>query len=416
MRAMSDIPELAIVRIQSDGGPYRSGDMVSLAFTERSVGRLAPHGAAIQEWRITDSCVPEIVSAVVTTACNSYGAGSELTLSFIDPCIARIHAAEPRKSVRAPHEHASPPGAPLHMPPSQSCSATMDDNDLNASPDAKDIAAPSAPNSSGASTNTNVAANPPGRNGMTATRNNVVASPDPSTSRPGALVRVRWTPERVRRFISVVDRLFTVDRLGWYRHVLAMRLLVPDDITTSDERAGAELARQLQELRAAVAQTFGRPLLAVFMPNFSVDAEWLGTLDSPQAARALAALRDTLSALANDCMDVSAAGPDWTVSPVLKGDLLLMPAASLEALLPILIPTTATDPALGARLTDYRRTLVEAFGQTVRSAGAVRLGAMTEPHHALDDRLWQLVGAVGAAFGEFASGPQPMSTALAAQA
>ncbi|MBC5800197.1 MAG: hypothetical protein GIX03_07925 [Candidatus Eremiobacteraeota bacterium] len=441
MRPSGDIPELAIVRIQSAGGPYRSGDVVSLAFAEPSVARVAPHDGGVAEWRAADPCLPEVVSAVVTTACRWYGADTELTLSFIDPCVARIHAADRRTSARELHEHgAACPDAWSALLRNGAASPGAEHDMASSAPNASDPAANSyapatspsltsiarqvhdsgttaAPDDNVEPTSDDNAAPLPYSNVAPKRDHNVVASPPGrSLTQTGALVRLQWTADRVRRFVSVVDRLFTVDRLGWYRHALAMRLLVPDEIVTFDERSRADIALQLHELRAAVAQTFGRPLLSVFMPNFNVDAEWLEMLDSPQAARALAALRDLLLALADDRPDAGATEPDWTVSPVLKRDLLVMPAASLEALLPILIPTTAPDPALGARLADYRRTLVEAFGQTVRSAGAVRLGAMTEPHHALDDRLWQLVGAVGTAFGEFASRPQPMSTPVAAEA
>lgn len=474
MRTSNDIPELAIVRVVSAGGPYHRGDILSLAFSEPSVGRLAAHGesAGISEWRIADSCVPEMVSAVVSTACATYGAGIELTLSFIDPHIARIRAVESLEHTRHAREYASlhpirsaeddavPRGsaftrAPLPEPFSalvrngvpaslagsvdgasrdaNGGAASRDSNGGAASRDSSGGAAPrdsnggAAPrdsNGGAASPHPKAAAASPNMNVAVAsqTPSDATASPystapgDPSPSRPGALVRLQWTPERVRRFISVVDRLFTVDRLGWYRHALAMRLLVPDEIVVSDERTRAEMASRLHELRAAVAQTFGRPLLGAFMPNFSVDTEWLETLDSPPAARALAALREMLLPLVDDRADAVATEPEWTIGSVLARDLSAMPATSLEALLPVLIPTMAKDAALGARLADYRRTLVDAFGQTVRSSGAVRLGAMTEPNHALDDRLWQLVGAVGAAFGEFPTGTQTPAAAIAAQA
>ncbi len=438
MRTSNDIPELAIVRVVSAGGPYHRGDILSLAFSEPSVGRLAAHGesAGISEWRIADSCVPEMVSAVVSTACATYGAGIELTLSFIDPHIARIRAVESLEHtlharqyaslhpIRSAEDDAVPRGsaftrAPLPEPFSalvrNGVPASLAESVDGAWRDANGGAASQDPKAAAASPNMKVAV-------ASQTPSDATASPystapaDPSPSRPGALVRLQWTPERVRRFISVVDRLFTVDRLGWYRHALAMRLLVPDEIVVSDERTRAEMASRLHELRAAVAQTFGRPLLGAFMPNFSVDTEWLETLDSPPAARALAALREMLLPLVDDRADAVATEPEWMIGSVLARDLSAMPATSLEALLPVLIPTTAKDAALGARLADYRRTLVDAFGQTVRSSGAVRLGAMTEPNHALDDRLWQLVGAVGAAFGEFTTGTQTPAAAIAAQA
>ena len=50
---------------------------------------------------------------------------------------------------------------------------------------------------------------------------------DPTrASDAGVSVRLDWSGERLRRFVAVVDKLFTIDRLGWYRHALAMRLLI----------------------------------------------------------------------------------------------------------------------------------------------------------------------------------------------
>ena len=75
---------------------------------------------------------------------------------------------------------------------------------------------------------------------------------------------------------------------------------------------------------------------------------------------------------------------------------------SARAFLPLLIPTTAHDATLGARLAKYRSLLVELFAQTARADEPVRLNVMGQPNHSLDDRLWQLVGAAAATFGGFA--------------
>ena len=41
-----------------------------------------------------------------------------------------------------------------------------------------------------------------------------------SRQRAGVRVRLDWNRDRVRRFVQVVDKLFTIDRLGWYRTVM----------------------------------------------------------------------------------------------------------------------------------------------------------------------------------------------------
>ena len=214
----------------------------------------------------------------------------------------------------------------------------------------------------------------------------------------GVHVRLHWSGERVRRFMGVVDKLFTVGRLGWYRHTLAMRLLVPDEVTCYDALGDVEAMRHLHALRAAAVETLGRPLLTAFMPNFSVSAQWLATIDSIAAVQALAGLRDAIVPYVDDEATVPALEASWTVGAVERRELLGASAASVEALLPVLIPTTSPHVVLTQRLCEYRRMLIDVFGQTARSAEIVRVNAMAQTNHALDDRLWQLVGAVGEAF------------------
>ncbi|MGH7728524.1 MAG: hypothetical protein ACREM2_07020, partial [Vulcanimicrobiaceae bacterium] len=228
-----------------------------------------------------------------------------------------------------------------------------------------------------------------------------IPSPD-SGARAGALgarTRLDWSDERVKRFIAVVDKLFTVDRLGWYRHVLAMRLLVPDEIRCGERIVDVEAMRFLHALRAAAAETLGRPLLAAFMPNFSVGSGWLESLEVPAAARALAGLRDALVARIDEPNEAFPDDPRTTTGIVARAAFLGAPAGSLDALLPVLIPSDSAHAALAERLSAYRAALIELFGATASSVEAVRLGAMTQPNHALDDRLWQLVGTVAEVFG-----------------
>lgn len=218
-------------------------------------------------------------------------------------------------------------------------------------------------------------------------------------------VRLDWSSERLRRFVQVVDKLFTIDRLGWYRHSLAMRLLIPDDIACDDMLASVEAMRHLQALRAAAVESLGKPLLAACMPGFSISSEWLATLESSREARAIAGLREALLPYADDGerpIETPLGEALQTVGTIARRELLPENATSVEAFLPLLIPSTAHDAALGLRLAEYRRLLVELFAQTARASEAVRMHQMAQPNHSLDDRLWQLVGAAAEAFGSFA--------------
>ncbi len=388
-RPPTALPELAIVRVLTSGGPYRSGDTLSLALNQPTVGRLASHAPdLLDEWCIADACVPETISVSVTVACATYAVGDELTLSFIDPHIARVHRVEVRDPAdclqtagpEGSHGSWSPPLVQVATiaPPPPTPDRPLETREGNEPPAAGGIAAAYLPERSDI--------------------RRLGGRPDDGAIACGITVRSHWTEERVRRFVALVDKLFTVERLGWYRHVFAMRLLIPDQIATADPVAQAQSMQHLHALRAAIGQTLGNPLLAAFMPNFNVSTEWLEMLESAAAARSIAALRETLLPLADEGSAIVHPEPDWTVGTVTADALHASSAQSLEALLPIFIPASARDVAFGARLLEYRRALVTAFGQVVGTSQLVRLGAMTQPHHALDDRLWHLIGALSAAF------------------
>jgi hypothetical protein len=513
MATHRDFPEIAFVRVLTAGGPYNVGTILSIAFGTPGIGRLAAHDGSTDVARNGEtSLVPETISARVVRGAGPYSLGSSLTLSFVDPSIARIHATdtpddrrternaapaptnspgppstseraslqpavtldaryEPTVRIAAPArtdtspiaktvdlgEHAIEPGeamvmhapplraaAPLSPAPSEivapvgpapdptgaaGTAAPVHATPANATPSnaAAEKAAPAAspeqnaPKAartiahSDAIRSTTISFSPPGPLDAGATiAAETIASLIPSVSLPrvaaqrrnerdGVRVRLDWNRDRVRRFVQVVDKLFTVDRLGWYRHVFAMRLLVPDIVVCGEAQTDVEALRHLHALRAASIETLGRPLLAAFMPNFAVNEEWLDSLDRPGAARALAGLRDALLPLANE-NPIAAAElePSWTVAAIGKRELGAASAANVEALLPLFIPYASPVDVLTEKLAGYRTSLIDIFGQTALSASAVRLNLMAEPNHTLDDRLSQLARAVNETFGGLA--------------
>ena len=352
----TSVPELMIVRVLTPAGPFSAGDVISVAFADATVGRLRPHAVGTEpsaSARDVAALVPETMTARVTAGSEPYQTGDVVMLSFVDPRFARIHSAGERTVERLP---------PVEIVPV--ASRVVDVPQL--------VVTVSAP-------------------AMVATDDPLVATAH------GVHVRLDWSPERARRFVRVVDKLFTVDRLGWYRHVLAMRLLVPDRIDCGNEERNREPMRHLQSLRAATIETLGRPLLAAFMPTFGITREWLDSVDSPAVARALAGLRETLAPLAADehrLREVQLdAGASFGV--VRRVELAGSAGASADALLPVLVPPYSANVALSACLRAYRASLIDVFSQTAHCAEEVRLGQMSEPNCVLDDRLWQLVGAVG---------------------
>ncbi len=350
MDAESHVPELIVVRVASHAAPFEIGEFVSVAYTTPTMGRLVLHGAksVSREYVRHEALVPDAFLACVTTGSTSYRTGEFLSFSFVDPRFARIHRSSgDEDEIAGRAEHAEI------------------EAELGAAPRSEEL---------------------------------------PVASRAGVLVRMEWSPERARRFVQIVDKLFTVDRLGWYRHALAMRLLVPDTIECSNGEATAAATTHLQQLRSAAIAALGRPLLAACMPAFSVTVEWLETVDSPGVARALAGLRNEISPYVCDEMfestpsigHTSAVG--WLLRHELQGDA----SASADAFLATLVPHITTDALLSERLRAYREALCDVFAQTARTTEFVRLGRMSEPNHVLDDRLWQLAGIVGKTLGGLA--------------
>jgi hypothetical protein len=140
------------------------------------------------------------------------------------------------------------------------------------------------------------------------------------------------------------------------------------------------------------------------MPTFSVTSEWLDTIDRPEAAKALTGLRATIAPFASrdQAEPPQADEPASTYGWASADELALAPASSVEALLPIFIPSVSIFDDVTERLTTYRQALCDLFGGTAQSAETVRCGQMAQPNHTLDDRLWQLVGTVGERFGGLA--------------
>jgi hypothetical protein len=434
----TDVPQLAIVRVCSAGGPYDDGDILSIAFSAPSVCRIVRHGELLAPGKVigeslatadtvgdmpvpaapvegmpapadvararieAEPLIPETISISVTVAAGPYAVGDELTLSFLDPRIGRIHSsplaaarvdATPFEvgrihstlSGRASTAGSAETGELLHAAKASLVPAQSTNDDATADALRLDDVL----------------------NVTTMRRETERATPRTVESledcRPSPLVartRLAWTSDRAHRFVQVCDRLFTVERLGWYRHALAMRLLLPDEIVCGDLATDREIADDLRILAESALETLGRPMLAAFMPNFSVTSEWLDSLDNAAAAQSLSRLRATLTrrAPARTIGNVTNGEVTRTQGSIALDELTSAPGTSAEALLPLLIANISPLAAVTEKLTAYRAALTELFGQTAGSAEPVRLSQMALPNHTLDDRLWHLVGVVNDAF------------------
>jgi hypothetical protein len=216
-------------------------------------------------------------------------------------------------------------------------------------------------------------------------------------------LRLEWTVARVGRLLSLSEKLLAIDRLGWYRHALAMRLLLPDEIVIADAAANDAAARQLRALKIAATEALGTPLLAALMPNFSIDEEWLRSIETPALARAAAALRETLSEHAGEEKASSLASTTHvSVGTLRRSDLDRAASAGLDAFLAALIPDEGAGPELAGCLADYKSALVELFGQTAQASATVRITRLATPNPVLDERLAAVAREIDRAFGRLA--------------
>ena len=335
------IPQLALVRVVAGGGPYRQHDVLSMAFVEPAIGRLLKHGDNGEDPAPFEPppMVPETICVEVVQPAAPHARADRLVLAFIDPTLARVVPG-----YRAPNGEAPPPARSPAAAPPEPLSAR---------------------------------------------------APEMQTMQ--AVLRYeRWGESEARRFIAVVDKLFTIDRLGWYRHSLAMRLLLADAIVVSDAKSSAEATRHLTMLRAAAADALNAPLLAVYMPHFEVDSEWLSSIETPAMISSIADLCEVL--------DRPNAGVEPAEMAELSGTVghdewLRWGSCGVDTFLALLLPNGARLPSVGQRLADYRTGLLELFGQMSQAPAAVRTSHLTQANHLLDDRLWNLAGALQDAWG-----------------
>jgi hypothetical protein len=364
----SPLAEIAIVRVLTAAEPYTAGDVLSVAFTSPGIARLRCHDGRSFDEPPPLRAVPEVVSAIVVYAAGPYREGQLLSLAFLEPSLAKIHvvdipSATVPPSTLPPLSTLPPPSAP---PTPVRHVTERDATQFDAHPPLADLK---------------------GR---------------PEERKPIPFcVKLQWSGDRVRRFVQVCDKLFTVDRLGWYRHSLVLRLLVPDDIRSADLLFRTEATRQLEALRSAVGTTLGNPLLAAFMPNFSVTPSWLESLETAEIACALAALRGVLAPhllQGSEESTLAFESVEETLGAFTQKELLATPFSSLEAGLALLLPHASPIPMLADSLGAYRAKLGELFGQMADTPEKARLKQMTQSNHVLDDQLWQLVSAVQQTF------------------
>jgi len=348
--AASGIPQVLFARVLAGGGPYREHEVLSIAFVDASLARLLAHSQAGDDWpdrngheRSGDDCfhtIPETIVVEVLTGAGPHTKDDRLVLSFVDPQVARVVT-----------------GVDPTLKPKASLSLAPGDQTATTRPISDRVLAPRA-----------------------------------------ILLFERWNEHEARRFIAVVDKLFTVERLGWHRHALAMRLLLPDNLVLGSLQSSHDVLSQLESLRAAAAEALNAPLLAAFMPHFSADATWLASLETPALLAAAATLHDLIERQGGVEFEAPRNTPEL-IGSIAPEEWASWRSAGTNAFLALLLPNRARHPAVAQRLTDYRSALLELLGQMAQAPPAVQSSQMAQSNPVLDDRLWNLAGAFQDAWG-----------------
>jgi hypothetical protein len=307
-----DIPDAALVRVVANAGPYRAGDLLTFAFSEPSVARILPHHDGVSGTR--RSSVPELMPVVVLRASASFASGDELIVSFVDAELARLYALPPRSRVGEPEASSSA---------------------------IQSLARETEP------------------------------APTELSRRPRRLETIgEWDEPRRRHALAFVDKLFSVENLGWYRHTFATRFLMANGLA-GEEHSIAPLAAAFASFRHAVSETLGETLIASYLPGFAIDESWAERLDSPSARQAR---------------------EDLTVAWPRDADIDL--GGSVDATVAALIACDTEDARLARALGDYRADAFEAFERVASAIPEVRFETMMQTNLHLDDRLWSIAGAL----------------------
>jgi hypothetical protein len=207
---------------------------------------------------------------------------------------------------------------------------------------------------------------------------------------------------RLLERIAVVSRqLYAVEALGTYRHVFAARLFLPSGVECATETT----LEALERLRNETERGFGPPLLRTAMGTFAPDATWRETLAPPAAVEAAAKIaRDVREHLLDNARsDRISAREDFfgyiahDEITLLDDDLATPQAASLHAIVPLLIPSRSRRfPLTASALEIYRKLLIETFASLLHAEPARRDERMVRASDQLDAALRRVLDEMGA--------------------
>jgi hypothetical protein len=201
---------------------------------------------------------------------------------------------------------------------------------------------------------------------------------------------------RLGRIKTTNDTLLKRTDLGWYRHVFGMRLFVPDRLLGVEP----EVEAAWEQIYEALAKDFSVPLMRLILPVFEPEIDWAKSFDRPELPRPLETIVRAMPDLikANDSYlepelgERDIIGKIRTDSFDFFDDSMKTSVHQLNAIIPDMIPdTSATWPAIGEALNDYRNQLAESFKSIAYMSDERRHERMlSAPHDEMDEAFEHL--------------------------
>jgi hypothetical protein len=199
---------------------------------------------------------------------------------------------------------------------------------------------------------------------------------EPENSEPVApVLHADLASPPFQRGVITVRKLLESDAIGWWRHVMTMRILLVEAIP---ELSG-DTAAAYENLRKLVSQPVFKAFPRLFTPDFKPNDEFIDAISLNDEA-------------ALEQLDVVLAGTPW-----ISTNAIAQGSARLDHVLPHFLPDTVEDANLDGPLRDYKGSLVRLYGyeQTIAlSHGARRSKYSGAPNGTLDERLRMFIEAM----------------------
>lgn len=201
-----------------------------------------------------------------------------------------------------------------------------------------------------------------------------------------------WSSEHQAIVGQTLRDLCDVPNAGWYRHVMAMKVLFAQQLRVGEADVNQdEIALNVfASVRSAIRSGLGAPRMAMLLGDFHPTEDWVGSLGDDAVAESLAKLGTDFKTMMDE-FPVEAE-PAWLLGAVPAIDIENKGVLWAYAQLPGFIPTVCVDAQVSGELRSYRDLLQEFFGDLARGDHAEGLETMASvANAALDEELHNVV-------------------------